>query len=111
MDGDTLDVGSVVALKECKTAIKVAKGVMTHSTHSLLAGAGATEFARMLGYTIESLETDASENQYNNWVNNNCQPNYFRNFVDQSGFLRQRLAQLCDRVTLTVAGLPMVLKG
>ena len=33
-----------------------------------------------------------------------------RNFVDQSGFLHQRLAQYCDRVTLTVAGLPMRLK-
>ena len=33
-----------------------------------------------------------------------------RNFVDQSGFLHQRLAQCCDRVTLTVAGLPMLLK-
>ncbi len=84
MDGDTLDVGSVVALKGCKTAIKVAKGVLTHSTHSMLAGAGATDFAEMLGYTLESLETPASQNAYNNWINNNCQPNFFRNFVDQS---------------------------
>jgi adenosylcobinamide kinase/adenosylcobinamide-phosphate guanylyltransferase len=34
-----------------------------------------------------------------------------RQFVDQSGFLEQAVAALCDRVTLTVAGLPMVLKG
>lgn len=33
-----------------------------------------------------------------------------RQFVDQSGFLHQRLAQVCDRVTLTVAGLPLELK-
>lgn len=34
-----------------------------------------------------------------------------RRFVDESGWLHQRLAKLCDRVTLTVAGLPHTLKG
>jgi adenosylcobinamide kinase/adenosylcobinamide-phosphate guanylyltransferase len=34
-----------------------------------------------------------------------------RRFVDASGELHQRLATLCDRVTLVVAGLPHTLKG
>jgi adenosylcobinamide kinase/adenosylcobinamide-phosphate guanylyltransferase len=34
-----------------------------------------------------------------------------RRFVDESGRLHQQLAGLCNRVTLTVAGLPHVLKG
>jgi len=34
-----------------------------------------------------------------------------RRFVDLSGELHQRLAAMCDRVTLTVAGLPHLLKG
>jgi adenosylcobinamide kinase/adenosylcobinamide-phosphate guanylyltransferase len=34
-----------------------------------------------------------------------------RRFVDESGRLHQQLAGLCERVTLTVAGLPHVLKG
>jgi adenosylcobinamide kinase / adenosylcobinamide-phosphate guanylyltransferase len=34
-----------------------------------------------------------------------------RRFVDVSGELHQTLAAMCDRVTLTVAGLPHVLKG
>jgi adenosylcobinamide kinase/adenosylcobinamide-phosphate guanylyltransferase len=34
-----------------------------------------------------------------------------RRFVDVSGELHQRLATLCDRVTLVVAGLPHTLKG
>jgi adenosylcobinamide kinase / adenosylcobinamide-phosphate guanylyltransferase len=34
-----------------------------------------------------------------------------RRFVDASGELHQRLAALSDRVTLTVAGLPHLLKG
>ncbi|MFC6669473.1 bifunctional adenosylcobinamide kinase/adenosylcobinamide-phosphate guanylyltransferase [Marinobacterium aestuariivivens] len=33
-----------------------------------------------------------------------------RRFQDQTGWLHQRLAQLCDRVTLTVAGLPLEVK-
>ncbi len=33
-----------------------------------------------------------------------------RQFQDQSGLLHQRLAAICERVTLTVAGLPMTLK-
>ena len=34
-----------------------------------------------------------------------------RQFVDEAGFLHQRLANLCQRVTLTVAGLPITLKS
>ncbi|WP_428622511.1 bifunctional adenosylcobinamide kinase/adenosylcobinamide-phosphate guanylyltransferase [Sedimenticola sp.] len=34
-----------------------------------------------------------------------------RRFQDESGWLHQQLAQLCDRVILTVAGLPLTLKG
>jgi adenosylcobinamide kinase/adenosylcobinamide-phosphate guanylyltransferase len=33
-----------------------------------------------------------------------------RRFVDEAGRLHQQLAALCDRVTLTVAGLPLSLK-
>ncbi|MBF0270637.1 MAG: bifunctional adenosylcobinamide kinase/adenosylcobinamide-phosphate guanylyltransferase [Magnetococcales bacterium] len=34
-----------------------------------------------------------------------------RRFIDESGWLHQELARLCDRVTLMVAGLPLTLKG
>jgi len=34
-----------------------------------------------------------------------------RQFVDEAGFLHQRLAALCQQVTLTVAGLPVSLKS
>lgn len=34
-----------------------------------------------------------------------------RRFVDEAGRLHQELAQICDRVTMVVAGLPQVLKG
>ena len=34
-----------------------------------------------------------------------------RRFVDEAGSLHQQLAAICDRVTLTVAGLPLELKS
>lgn len=34
-----------------------------------------------------------------------------RRYVDEAGWLHQRLAECCQRVVFTVAGLPMVLKG
>jgi len=34
-----------------------------------------------------------------------------RRFCDESGILHQQLAKICDKVTLTVAGLPTILKG
>ncbi len=34
-----------------------------------------------------------------------------RRFGDEAGMLHQKLARICDRVILTVAGLPQVLKG
>ncbi|MBS7661338.1 bifunctional adenosylcobinamide kinase/adenosylcobinamide-phosphate guanylyltransferase [Pseudomonas lalucatii] len=34
-----------------------------------------------------------------------------RRYVDEAGWLHQALAERCGRVTLTVAGLPLVLKG
>jgi adenosylcobinamide kinase/adenosylcobinamide-phosphate guanylyltransferase len=34
-----------------------------------------------------------------------------RRYCDRAGELHQRLGALCDRVVLTVAGLPLVIKG
>ncbi|MNR42581.1 Bifunctional adenosylcobalamin biosynthesis protein CobP [compost metagenome] len=34
-----------------------------------------------------------------------------RRYVDESGWLHQAIAERCERVVLTVAGLPLTLKG
>jgi adenosylcobinamide kinase/adenosylcobinamide-phosphate guanylyltransferase len=34
-----------------------------------------------------------------------------RRFSDEAGWLHQELAAICDNVLLTVAGLPLTLKG
>lgn len=46
MDGRTLEAGSVAAVRNVRNPILLARRVMEHSEHVLLAGTGAEEFAR-----------------------------------------------------------------
>ena len=50
MDGPSHDAGSVACLRGVREAVSVARGVMEHTSHTLLAGEKATAFARMLGF-------------------------------------------------------------
>ncbi|XP_068244312.1 N(4)-(Beta-N-acetylglucosaminyl)-L-asparaginase-like [Palaemon carinicauda] len=81
MDGQTHDVGAVGALRRVKSAISVARMVMEHTTHTLLVGDQATEFAIMMGFKEESLVTDHSKQMHEDWIINSCQPNYRKNVV------------------------------
>ena len=45
MDGETRNVGAVCALKGFKNPVKVARAVMDHTPHIMLAGRGAENFA------------------------------------------------------------------
>lgn len=47
----------------------------------MLAGEGATEFAKMMGLQEEDLGTDDSHKDFRAWTASSCQPNYYRNFV------------------------------
>nr|BAK01577.1 predicted protein [Hordeum vulgare subsp. vulgare] len=78
MDGTTYDVGAVGAIRDIKNAIGVARHVLQYTTHTLLGGSQATDFAIQMGFTKESLSTNNSQQMYANWKNNNCQPNYWR---------------------------------
>ena len=68
MDGDTLDCGAVAALQDIPRAISVARDVMLHTRHVLLAGEGARQFAIRRGHEVESLHTDASRAAYREWL-------------------------------------------
>ncbi|KAF0701206.1 Aste57867_8280 [Aphanomyces stellatus] len=83
MDGSDQSMGSVVYLRRVKDAIRVARKVMHHSSHSVLAGEGALSFAKMMGFKEESLSTPYSDKLFLQWQANQCQPNYFRNVRDQ----------------------------
>lgn len=79
MDGETYDAGAVAALSDVRNAIGVARAVMEHTNHTLIAGTGAKEFAIQMGFPLESSETAQSEAMYTAWLANNCQPNYWIN--------------------------------
>eukprot|EP01098_Paradermamoeba_levis_P000804 TRINITY_DN10929_c0_g1_i1.p1 TRINITY_DN10929_c0_g1~~TRINITY_DN10929_c0_g1_i1.p1 ORF type:complete len:356 (+),score=95.32 TRINITY_DN10929_c0_g1_i1:41-1069(+) len=84
MDGITHDVGSVGCLKRVKTAISVARKVMEHTTHTLLVGEDATQFALQMGFKEEDLHTPSSVQMWKKWVAGNCQPNFWQNVSPNS---------------------------
>ncbi|KAH7161669.1 asparaginase-domain-containing protein [Dactylonectria macrodidyma] len=76
MDGTTMKSGAVAALRRVRDAISVARHVLDYTTHTLLAGDFATEFAIQNGFKTESLSTDKSTEQCLAWKEAQCQPNY-----------------------------------
>ncbi|XP_037002441.2 N(4)-(beta-N-acetylglucosaminyl)-L-asparaginase [Artibeus jamaicensis] len=81
MDGTTMNVGAVGDLRRIKNAIGVARKVLEHTTHTLLAGESATKFAESMGFVNEDLSTNTSRALHSDWLARNCQPNYWRNVV------------------------------
>lgn len=79
MDGATMNIGAVGALRRIKSAAKVARRVLDNTEHSILGGELATQFAINMGFTEESLTTNVSEKMWSDWKKNNCQPNYWKN--------------------------------
>ncbi|KAI9150216.1 N(4)-(Beta-N-acetylglucosaminyl)-L-asparaginase [Paramyrothecium foliicola] len=76
MDGTTMKSGAVAALRRIKNAIGVARHVLEHTSHTLLAGDLATQFAVQSGFPQENLTTEASGERCQAWRQGGCQPNY-----------------------------------
>ncbi|KAL6352593.1 hypothetical protein LRP88_13059 [Fusarium phalaenopsidis] len=76
MDGTNMNSGAVAALRRVRDAISVARHVLEHTTHSMLAGDQATEFALQNGFKAENLTTAGSAEKCRTWRGDNCQPNY-----------------------------------
>ncbi|KAH6609936.1 n4-beta-n-acetylglucosaminyl-l-asparaginase precursor [Trichoderma cornu-damae] len=76
MDGRTMKVGAVANLRRVKDAIGVARHVLDHTRHTLLAGEQATQFALENGFAEEGLSTEDSLKTCHDWQSNGCQPNY-----------------------------------
>ncbi|KAM4797767.1 N(4)-(beta-N-acetylglucosaminyl)-L-asparaginase-like [Urocitellus parryii] len=72
---------NVGAVGRIKNAIGVARKVLEHTTHTLLAGESATKFAESMGFTNEDLSTNASQALHSDWLAHNCQPNNWRNVI------------------------------
>jgi N4-(beta-N-acetylglucosaminyl)-L-asparaginase len=68
MHGPKKWAGGVAALEGVRTPSLVAKAVMEHTDHHLLAGKGAQDFARRMGFTIEDdLNTERSRRLWLEW--------------------------------------------
>ncbi|KAI0808509.1 asparaginase [Xylaria sp. FL0064] len=76
MDGTTMKSGSVAALRRIKNAIGVARAVLEHTTHTMLAADFATNFAISNGFVAENLTTLDSAASCAEWKAGGCQPNY-----------------------------------
>lgn len=79
MDGKTMNMGAVAALRNIKDAIAVAKHVLLYTRHSMLVGSQATEFAQQQGFKQETLTTNSSKDMWKTWKENKCQPNFWTN--------------------------------
>jgi N4-(beta-N-acetylglucosaminyl)-L-asparaginase len=77
IDGRIHKIGAVGALRRVRSAIAVARAVLEHTQHTLLVGDQATHFAVQMGFDLQSLSSQASEELYKNWLKNKCQPNYW----------------------------------
>jgi len=67
MHGPTARAGAVAALQGIKTPSKVARLVLQRTDHVLLVGEGAQRFARMHGFAVEELLTDAARRRWLQW--------------------------------------------
>lgn len=76
MDGETMKSGAVAALRRVKNAIGVARHVLEHTSHTLIAGDFATAFAAQNGFAEEDLSTEDSRASCEGWKQGGCQPNY-----------------------------------
>ncbi|XP_068043127.1 N(4)-(beta-N-acetylglucosaminyl)-L-asparaginase isoform X2 [Anomalospiza imberbis] len=84
MDGNTMEVGAVADLRRVKNAIGVARKVIEYTKHTLLVGESASLFAVRMGFPYEDLTTQKSLSLYSEWLNQSCQPNYWKNVVPDS---------------------------
>lgn len=62
------NIGSVACLQHIKHPISVARAVMQKSSHVMLVGEGALQFALDQGFTKENLLTEASEKEWKEWL-------------------------------------------
>lgn len=81
MHGPTRRCGAVGAIEGIKTPSKIAKLVMDHTSHVMLVGAGAFDFAAKYGYKKEDLLTDKSRTAWLVWKESLRSPEAINNWL------------------------------
>ncbi|XP_068634495.1 probable isoaspartyl peptidase/L-asparaginase 3 [Aristolochia californica] len=86
MDGTTMEVGAVAAMRYVTNGIKAAKLVMKHTKHTLLVGEQASVFAISMGLPgPTNLTSPESIEKWTKWKENSCQPNFWKNVIPING--------------------------
>lgn len=73
-----MNIGAIGSMRNVKNAISVARHVLENTQHTLLVGDGATKFAIDMGFRNESLTTVKSNELWQQWKSNRCQPNFWK---------------------------------
>lgn len=68
MDGSNLKAGAVSLISGIKNPVSLARDVMQKSEHVFMAGEGAMNFAKQLGYTIENDDYFYDEFRHKQWL-------------------------------------------
>ncbi|XP_019058624.1 PREDICTED: probable isoaspartyl peptidase/L-asparaginase 3 isoform X3 [Tarenaya hassleriana] len=85
MDGVTMEVGAVAAMRYVKDGIRAARLVMKYSRHTLLVGEWASAFAISMGLPGPvNLSSSESIKKWSDWKENYCQPNFRKNVIPEN---------------------------
>ncbi|KAK2994676.1 hypothetical protein RJ640_026155 [Escallonia rubra] len=80
MNGATMEVGAVAAMRYVRDGIRAARLVMQHTEHTMLVGEQASTFAISMGLPgPANLSSAESMKKWNKWKQNHCQPNFRKN--------------------------------
>lgn len=74
MDGRTLKVGAVCAVRGIVPVISVARKVLENTNHLMLAGENARRFAEKNGFKVQNLHSQESLQEFRNWQENPTGP-------------------------------------
>ncbi|CAN1798801.1 Probable isoaspartyl peptidase/L-asparaginase 3, partial [Linum perenne] len=86
MNGVTMEVGAVGAMRYVTDGIRAAKLVMEYSKHTFLVGEKASVFAISMGLQgPTNLSSSDSIEKWNAWRDNGCQPNFRDNVLPANG--------------------------
>lgn len=64
MDGDTLSIGAVAAIKDFANPVSIARRLSKESVNNILVGEGAEKFAGKEGFERKNMLTDAAKERY-----------------------------------------------
>ena len=72
MDGTTMEAGAVANLRHVRDAISAARLVMERTSHTMLAGLQAAQFAQEMGLQVSDLSTPESARLHRHWCARGC---------------------------------------